>query len=152
MEQKLEKYKKTLEGYRYKNLHTLAGYNKKNTRKLTTHEANAQLRAAYNQKIAEQNSERFLMRQNLEDKRKKYFQVADYLKDSSKKRLTIKNQLNIYNKYEELREKYLKLSTDQLHTELKKDKNSEYWNGFLKYMKGGFTRKRRGRSLKASQR
>ena len=152
MEQKLEKYKKTLQGYRYKNLHTLAGYNKKNTRKLTTHEANAQLRAAYNQKIAEQNSERFLMRQNLEDKRKKYFQVADYLKDSSKKRLTIKNQLNIYNKYEELREKYLKLSTDQLLKELGKKEKSEYWNGFLKYMKGGFTRKRRGRSLKASQR
>lgn len=152
MEQKLEKYKKTLQGYRYKNLHTLAGYNKKNTRKLTTHEANAQLRAVYNQKIAEQNSERFLMRQNLEDKRKKYFQVADYLKDSSKKRLTIKNQLNIYNKYEELREKYLKLSTDQLHRELEKKEKSEYWNGFLKYMKGGFTRKRRGRSLKASRR
>lgn len=151
MEKKLEGYKNSLQGYRYGNLLKLAGYNKTNTRKLTN-EGNAQVRAAYNQIIAEKNYERFLMRQNLEDRRRKYFQVADYLKDSSKKRLTIKKQLNIYNKYEELREKYLKLSSDQLHEELKKEEKSEYWNGFLKYMKGGFTRKRRGRSLKASRR
>lgn len=156
----MEEYKKNLQKIPYKNLLTFAGYKKNNTRDPTNDAANAELRALYNEEIARRNSERFSMKQRLKMEMEMNPEITS-LAGIKGKKMTMKEQLKKIKKYyndqrEKRLETFYSLSNNEIHEELDKGAESDFWlllRTGPRPKVGGFTRRRarRGRSLEASQ-
>jgi len=155
----MERYKRNLQNIPYKMLHEFAGYNKTNTRKQTSHVANAELRALYNAEIARRNSEKFLMKQKLAWEINMNPEITS-LAGIKGKKMPLERKLELIKKYydnerSKLFHEFVMLPPEQQEEELKKGDGGKYGIIFgihLPPSRGGFTRKRRGRSLRASRR